>query len=199
MGFVLKKGDSMQGKPVDRRVRKTKKAIRDALTELMREKSVKDITVRELSDLADINRGTFYTHYKDVYDLLEKTEQELFEEFNSTINSYSAKEVISNPGVILRQIFNFLEKNADICISLIGKNGDISFVDRLKELVRFKFLHEWLGDDYIPNKEYFCSFIISGFVGMIQYWLETGLKQTPQEMTELSMSMIEHYKEYLPE
>lgn len=189
----------MSAKNVDRRVRKTKKLIKDSLTQLMRKKGVKDITVRELSELADINRGTFYTHYKDVFDLLDKIEQEMFEEFNTTISSYSPKDVIYNPGDILNQIFNFLEGNAEICISLIGKNGDIAFVDRLKELVRYKFLHEWMGDEYIPNKEYFCSFIISGFVGMIQYWLETGTKESPEQMTEMSTNMLEHYKQYLPE
>lgn len=187
----------MSAKNVDRRVRKTKKLIKDSLTKLMREKGVKDITVRELSDLADINRGTFYTHYKDVFDLLEQIEQEMFEEFNDTISKYSAQDVLENPGLILSQIFTFLGANSELCISLIGKNGDIAFVDKLKDLVRHKFLYEWVGDDYIPNKEYFCSYIISGFVGLIQYWLETGMQKTPEEMTKVSTNILEYYEEYL--
>ena len=59
----------MEEKVVDRRVRKTKRQLRLALMKLMAEKSVKDISVRELAAIADINRGTFYIHYKDVYDL----------------------------------------------------------------------------------------------------------------------------------
>lgn len=187
----------MSAKNVDRRVRKTKKLIKDSLTKLMLEKGVKDITVRELSDLADINRGTFYTHYKDVFDLLEQIEQEMFEEFNDTISKYSAQDVLENPGLILSQIFTFLGANSELCISLIGKNGDIAFVDKLKDLVRHKFLYEWVGDDYIPNKEYFCSYIISGFVGLIQYWLETGMQKTPEEMTKVSTNILEYYEEYL--
>lgn len=57
---------------VDRRVRKTKKQLRECLTRLLKEKKVQDITVRELTDMADLNRGTFYLHYRDVFDLLEK-------------------------------------------------------------------------------------------------------------------------------
>ena len=68
---------------VDRRVRKTKKQLRECLTRLLKEKKVQDITVRELTDMADLNRGTFYLHYRDVFDLLEKTEHELLDEFNS--------------------------------------------------------------------------------------------------------------------
>ena len=67
----------MEEKPMDRRVRKTKRQLRLALMQLMSEKSVKDISVRELAAIADINRGTFYIHYKDVYDLLTHLEDEV--------------------------------------------------------------------------------------------------------------------------
>ncbi len=61
--------------PVDRRVRKTRRQLRECLITLLKEKKVQDITVRELTDMADLNRGTFYLHYKDVFDLLEKQKQ----------------------------------------------------------------------------------------------------------------------------
>ena len=65
----------MKDENVDSRVRRTKRLLRQGLTELLKEKSIKKITVRELSDRVDINRGTFYLHYKDIYDLVEQIEQ----------------------------------------------------------------------------------------------------------------------------
>ena len=59
---------------IDRRVRKTKRQLREALTTLLLEKKFSDITVREISELADVNRGTFYTHYRDTTDLLHQLE-----------------------------------------------------------------------------------------------------------------------------
>ena len=59
-------------KTEDRRVRRTKKLLQQGLTELMERKPVKDITVRELADLTDLNRGTFYMHYRDVFDMLDQ-------------------------------------------------------------------------------------------------------------------------------
>lgn len=59
---------------VDRRVRKTKAALRAGLIKLMQEKSIREITVRELVDEVDINRSTFYLHYTDIYDMLNKIE-----------------------------------------------------------------------------------------------------------------------------
>ena len=64
----------MPGENVDRRVKKTKRQLRLALMELMCEKPQKHISVRELAERADINRGTFYIHYKDVSDLLQQLE-----------------------------------------------------------------------------------------------------------------------------
>ena len=63
----------------DRRVRKTKKQLRGALTSLLLEKDISRITVRDVAELADVNRGTFYAHYSDVHDLLGQLESELME------------------------------------------------------------------------------------------------------------------------
>ncbi len=57
------------GATADRRKRKTKALLRQTLTRLLLEKDLKDITISELTELADINRGTFYLHYRDIYDL----------------------------------------------------------------------------------------------------------------------------------
>ena len=70
---------------VDRRVRKTKILLLDGLTQLMQTKDVSEISVKELSDLVDINRGTFYLHYRDIFDMLNKTEDELFSRFNEIV------------------------------------------------------------------------------------------------------------------
>ena len=63
-------------KKVDRRVRKTKMQLRQGLARLMQKKSIKEITVKELVDEVDINRSTFYLHYTDIYQMLEKIEEE---------------------------------------------------------------------------------------------------------------------------
>ena len=74
----------MDGLKEDRRVKKTKTQLLLGLTNLMQKKKIKDITVRELTDLVDINRGTFYLHYKDIYDMVDQIEDQLFTDFNST-------------------------------------------------------------------------------------------------------------------
>ena len=74
-------------KTVDRRVRKTKNQLRQGLARLMLEKSLKEITVKELTDLVDMNRGTFYLHYRDIYDMVEKIEDTIMTEFQRILDS----------------------------------------------------------------------------------------------------------------
>ena len=75
----------------DRRVRKTRGQLRQGLVRLMREKSIQDITVKELCEECDINRGTFYLHYTDVYQLLHSIEDELLVEFERVLDEWGAQ------------------------------------------------------------------------------------------------------------
>ena len=74
----------MAGK-VDRRVRKTKAQLREGLARLMLQKSIKEITVKELVDEVDINRSTFYLHYTDIYQMLQQIEEDALEEITQVM------------------------------------------------------------------------------------------------------------------
>lgn len=178
---------------IDRRVRKTRKQLRECLIRLLKEKRVQDITVRELTDMADLNRGTFYLHYKDVFDLLEKTEAALQEEFNQLVLKHDAVELRQKSSVMFNEIYTLVYDNADLIEILLGENGDLNFVNRLKTLIREKCLNDWMEVFRSGNPavfDAFFSFIVSGCVGLVQNWLQTGLKETPQQMANLTEQII---------
>ena len=179
--------------PVDRRVRKTRRQLRECLITLLKEKKVQDITVRELTDMADLNRGTFYLHYKDVFDLLEKTEAELQDDFNQLVCKHDAVDLKQRPSVIFNEIYSLVYDNADLIEILLGENGDLNFVNRLKQLIREKCLEDWMEVFRSGNAaafDAFFSFIVSGCIGLVQYWLQTGLKETPEQMAKLTEHII---------
>ena len=105
----------METKKEDRRVRRTKKLLTQALTQLLQQKQVNEITVKELTDLADMNRGTFYLYYKDIFDMLEKIEDELFENLNGIIDLPENTEVSEQARPLLRDLFTFIEDNQEMC------------------------------------------------------------------------------------
>ena len=178
---------------MDRRVRKTRRQLRECLITLLKEKKVQDITVRELTDMADLNRGTFYLHYKDVFDLLEKTEAELQEDFNQLVCKHDAVDLKQRPSVIFNEIYSLVYDNADLIEILLGENGDLNFVNRLKQLIREKCLKDWMEVFRSGNAaafDAFFSFIVSGCIGLVQYWIQTGLKETPEQMAKLTEHII---------
>ena len=188
----------MEEKVVDRRVRKTKRQLRLALMKLMSEKSVKDISVRELAAIADINRGTFYIHYKDVYDLLSSLEDELAEGLGGltvVCRRHNAKDSEGKTYPYLMELYQYIEQNSDLCHVLLGKNGDIAFTDRICHILRDEFLYDFLAY-YYPNDpamlDYFCSFIVSGNMSLALTWIDGGMKQTAEEMAVLAGEIIMH-------
>lgn len=177
----------------DRRVRKTKALLRQGLTELMRRKDVKDITVTELTELVDVNRGTFYCHYKDIYDMVEKLEQEVFEEFIAVMDSYTAENLRAGLRPILRDIFSFIDRNADVCSAFMRAEGDNSFFRRLKEVVYDKVAREWgqvYGIKAAADGDYYLSFLVAGTVGMVQAWGRKEMREGSDEMAAMAERMI---------
>ncbi len=75
----------MEEKKTDRRTLKTRKAIYDAFMEIVTGKELHKITVQEISEVADINRATFYKHFLDVYDLYDKLEQDILIEWGMLV------------------------------------------------------------------------------------------------------------------
>lgn len=183
----------MKQELLDRRVRKTRRILRECLTRLLKEKKIQDITVRELADMADINRGTFYLHYKDVFDLLEQIEQELTEKLEDILDHHSVEELLSRPSLLFSDLYPTVQENADIITILIGENGDLNFVNRIKAILRDRCLKKWLTSNYSCSTdllEAYSAFIISGCVGIVQYWLETGMKESPEQMAKATEDFI---------
>jgi len=179
----------------DRRVRKTKAQLRQGFTSLLREKSVKDITVKELTDLTDMNRGTFYCHYRDIYDMAAQIENEMFEEFLAVMDAYPTSALRVGIEPVLRDVFRFISKHADMCVVLLGAAGDNAFLQRLKLAVYERVMQEWgelYGLSSAPNRDYYMSFLVEGFIGLLQSWVKRGREESPEEMAVLAARLIVH-------
>ncbi len=175
---------------VDRLLRTTRTRLLNGLVQLMKEKDIKDISVKELSDLVDINRGTFYLHYNDIYDMVEKIEEELFVEFNSILDRDIPKDTQPDfPNAILVDIFTFLERHRELAQVMLGPHGDLAFVNHLKNLVKER-LQKFFDPNHSEAYEYYYAFITSGFIGVIQIWLASPTPHTPEYMTNLCSRIL---------
>ena len=100
----------------DARVKYTKMVLKNALLELMKEKTVNRITVREVCDKAGLNRATFYTHYADCFALLESIENDLFRDFELSMEKCVPMFDITK---LVTAIYDIIEKNEEVCRVLI--------------------------------------------------------------------------------
>ena len=179
-------------KKTDRRIRKTQKQIQDGFIELRKNKSIKDITVKELCESIDINRGTFYLHYKDIYDLSEQLETELLANFENVLNTHPADEV-NGPKPLLCDLFRSVKENADFCTALLSDNGEIAFFNKLKTVIRDACFKHWFilfKSDKADKFEYLYDFILYGCIGVVESWLRNALKESPEEIAELVCNII---------
>ncbi|MCF0149083.1 MAG: TetR/AcrR family transcriptional regulator [Clostridium sp.] len=177
----------------DRRIRKTRDILKKSLIALMKEKNISSITVKELCEKADINRGTFYLHYKDVFHMLDEIEKELFEEFQNMILSHkiSPEKIETKP--ILKDIYTFIADNRDFCIVILCKRGDMGFIKKIVSVIYEKGYSDWSNilkknDKDLFDKYY--SFILFGVIGLIDHWLNNGLKESVDYMATLTENII---------
>lgn len=176
---------------VDRRVRKTKAQLRAGLAKLMQTKSINEITVKELVDLVDINRSTFYLHYTDIYNMLEQIEKDLIDEFIRVINTHPIG-ITENTFPFIADIFSILLENKEVCRALIGPNGDISFLHEIEAIIGENSMKalEPMFKDAIDDLKYSFSFCLSGCVGIIKAWLLEDNHESPEHMAELTYNMV---------
>ena len=185
----------MKNETLDRRVRKTRQQLQHCLAVLLKEKKIQEITVREITEMADLNRGTFYLHYKDVFDLLEKVELELLDELDGTLQKYQASDLHQKLSLIFTDLFVCVQENAEMVQILLGENGDLNFVNQVKERVLEKCLKDWFELFNSQDSQLFDAFnafVVSGCLGLVTYWLQNGMKESPKELAQIAEQIMMH-------
>lgn len=179
----------MDNKPIDRRVRKTKKLLLDGLTRLMSEKKINKITVKELTDLVDVNRATFYLYYNDIFDMVEKIETDMIVYLMDAFEEFSNKgKTFENALCLITRLFEYIKEYSQLCKILLGPDGDYAFVEKLKSSIKTAFPDIEQNEDPVLSK-YYMPFIISGCIGAIQLWLEDDMKTSIDDMAAFVLDM----------
>ena len=178
--------------PVDRRITRTKIAIREALVSLIDEKGFDALSVKDITIRADINRGTFYLHYKDKFDLLEQTEADIVQEVAGIIlqaNSLSLADFhrTHQPLPVMVKMFEYFQENDSLVRAILGIKGDIAFQIQLRKAIEMNlskvgFFEGINSQNFLLPSEYIITYVIAAHLGVVQMWLRKGCVESPQEM-----------------
>jgi len=180
-------------KKENRKSRYSKMVIRESLMELMKTRSILSVTVKDICDLADLSRSTFYDHYKDQYDLLNQIEDETLAYFEDMLFRYKDKQSKKDTYEMLEEMLTYIANNGDTIQVLLSENGDISFQKKL--LYHFvmhnqiiKYFSEKQNDETMP---YYSVFLVHGAIGLIQHWLKENTAMPVPQLAKMLMHWTE--------
>ena len=178
----------------DHRTRITKMLIRKAFMDLLSKKPIHSISIKELCETASINRGTFYKHYTDLYDLLHQIEEEMLEDFQNALKSLFVSDSAEvTPVDITTEIFRCLKENADICTVTLSEYGDKTFALKLINLGREKCVQaysQYFSSATPKQIEYFYAFVSAGCIGLLQKWLSEGMATDAGEIATMAQDIM---------
>ena len=186
---------------MDRRILKTRSVIKESLTELMKEKPFDKITIKDITDKANINRATFYLHYMDKYDLLEQSQNDILNEIKEVLadaikifNPQSLPIQDANTIIpFLSYVYECIGKNSDFVKVILRGNGDLNFHLKFKSLIEElikKISVIKTPDAFCIPLKYLIETATSMHIGIISRWLEDGMVETPYELACITSSII---------
>ncbi|GCF94160.1 TetR family transcriptional regulator [Enterococcus florum] len=169
----------------DRRKLKTQKAIHQAFIELLKEKPLNKITVAELSERADLGRGTFYLHYKDTYDLYEQLEEELYAELVELFEQYTPYVTAENLRSLMEAVATYIEGKKELFLLLMQSNANGNVLYKIKEIFKEKVLQDECYQQVSTYDQIEALFIVSGMIGVLEEWLTSELELSLKQVFEL--------------
>lgn len=166
---------------MDRRIKYTKRVIKDTFISLLEEKEINKIKVSELCNIADINRATFYRYYLDIYDLYDKMQDEFVSKLKEIIVSNHNK--FMSTSVVVKNILDALLDEKRLSKIIFNKKNNLLFMDDIIDICYKYGKNKWLEKN--PNlKEkdikYASIFFFNAALGVINYWIENDFSEDPE-------------------
>ncbi|MGO4541897.1 TetR/AcrR family transcriptional regulator [Paenibacillus sp. 2TAB19] len=185
---------------MDRRVLKTRKAIIDAFVELLGVRDLDQITINDIADRANVNRGTVYLHYADKYDLLDQCiETYLQQLYESCMPNSDTLPLNAKASLLLT--FQYLEQNAYIYKILVTRKGIPAFRERLMTIMArgFEEQIDVYGMKRGMNRDITVQFLTSAAVGLVEWWIIQSMPYPAEEMVEQLFALLSLHLPLPPE
>ena len=195
---------------LDRRARRTRKALLQALLTLLQEKPLNSITITELTDLADVNRATFYTHYQDIFDMFDHLKNDLCQTCREMIDTHKVEIANGDYSKFITDIYCFIEQNEGLFSVVFSDGTENAFYTSLIEVIREACLHsvgvqqavcDGLRRKGVSSAEakqtsqticnYQFDYISGGVVSILRHWMLSGQKESVEQMVRITTACIE--------
>ncbi|MEA4986677.1 MAG: TetR/AcrR family transcriptional regulator [Anaerovorax sp.] len=177
-----------------KRVSETKERIKTAFLELYAKKPIDKITIKQVTEKAQINRGTFYVYYMDIYDLLEKIEDEVIALFKERIETVILTLLRGNKldSDVLPEAF--FRENPEMISLVFGERAEPRMINKIKEIAKGIATHELQlnveGDTLEAKKtRYILEYISAAQVGLVTAWFRNHMDMPMDFLGELIVGL----------
>lgn len=181
--------------PEDRRARRSRKLLKESLLELMKRKTFADISVRDVTDAADMNRGTFYLHYSGTTELLQSVETDLLEELQALVDAHMQETVnVGSVAPVFEPVLDFAVENRETCMVLFSSSEASGFFQSIQQLVHKNgapLVRTWFHSADPRLTDYLLNFLAWGFIGLLSEWFENGMALPKVELLSAAQRMAD--------
>lgn len=169
----------------DRRVIRTKKAIKSAFARLLTEKDINDITISDIAAVADINRKTFYNYYSGVHEVIDEIENDIISHVDEALTDIDFKSSLESPYRIFEKLTAVINTDMDFFGYLLSMNSNVSLSSKIVELLTMKvrtILKQSIEieDDRL---DLMLVFMISGMVAVYKQWFNSDRSEPVDELS----------------
>lgn len=181
--------------PEDRRARRSRKLLKESLLELMKRKTFSDISVRDVTDAADMNRATFYLHYAGTGELLRSVEEDLLEELQALVDAHMQETVaVGSVAPVFEPVLDFAVENRETCTILFSSSEASGFFQAIQRLVHENgapLVRSWFRPADPRLTDYLLNFLAWGFIGLLSEWFEKGMALPKAELLAAAQRMAD--------
>ena len=175
---------------LDRRQRKTRTAIQNALLSLLREKSINEITISELTELADVNRKTFYNHYANLQQVRSELEQQYIDLFFSYVREAPEQQENGSPTWFIHCLVQCIWEQPERSRLIFESGEHLHLANRFKELclphLKVLVSRYSLHSNYLS---YTVEYIVNGLVSLLNLWVHSEPRMPPEEFEQVATSL----------
>lgn len=181
--------------PEDRRARRSRRLLKESLLELMKRKTFAEISVRDVTDAADMNRGTFYLHYSGTTELLQSVEMDLLEELQALVDAHMQETVaVGSVAPVFEPVLDFLVEHRETCAVLFASSEASGFFQSLQQLVHQNgapLVRTWFRPADPRLTDYLLNFLAWGFIGLLTEWFEKDMALPKAELLSAAQRMAD--------
>ena len=170
----------------DRRVKLTKKILKESLIEIMHTKSINEISIKKVCEVADINRSTFYHHYQSPQELYDEIIDDIALEINGILEKSKGKNLTQS--ATITELLTYVEDNRELFLVILSEKGNISIGERLN-----KIIGRFIGANKNSELARYCAqFISAGVANILWIWLNNETRLPPKDVAGLITTIMNH-------